>query len=271
MRRGIYIIVAHLASDSPRLSEPVTRSLPGTSRGLLCNGRRYYIALVHDYYSDKLSADRLRRAYALAPTRVQQYLRAEIDHTLDQISRNHLVLELGCGYGRVLKPLTVKAGTVIGIDTSLSSLILAREFLPDPVNCLLACMDASRLAFHDQTFDAVICIQNGISAFHLDQRGLIEESLRVTKPGGRALFSTYSSRFWEDRLAWFELQAEAGLIGEIDHEQTGGGNIVCKDGFTASTVSREELGNLGAGLGAAMELIEVDGSSLFCQLTKEGE
>ncbi len=230
---------------------------------------RHYTTSVHDYYSDKLSADRLRRCYALAPPRVQQYLVAEIDHTLNQIQRNSVVLELGCGYGRVLEPLTAKAGTVVGIDISLSSLVLAREFLPATADYFLACMDASRLAFHDQTFDAVICIQNGISAFHLDQRGLIEESLRVTKSGGQALFSTYSSRFWDDRMAWFELQAEAGLIGEIDREQTGSGNIVCKDGFTASTISREELSDLAAGLGATVELIEVDDSSIFCHLTRE--
>ena len=224
-----------------------------------------------DYYSEKLSADRLRQCYGVAQPRVQQYLQAEIDYTLSQISEGGSVLELGCGYGRVLRPLADKAATLIGIDTSLASLNRAGEYLSGKDNCFLVCMDAARLGFRESVFDVVVCIQNGISAFHLDQRQLIRESLRVTRPGGQALFSTYSSSFWDDRLAWFELQAQAGLIGEIDYERTGDGNIVCKDGFTAGTVPREKFFTLVAGLGADMELIEVNDSSLFCRLTKKGK
>ena len=225
---------------------------------------------MQEYYSEKLAAERLRRCYAIAPLRVRQYLQAEIDYTLTQIPENSSVLELGCGYGRVLEPLTGKAETVVGIDTSLSSLILARKFLLGRANCFLACMNAGRLAFRDNVFDVTICIQNGISAFHIDQRQLIKESLRVTKPGGRVLFSTYSDRFWGERLAWFELQAEAGLIGEIDYGLTGDGDIVGTDGFTATTVSRSQFQELTANLAIEVELVEVDDSSLFCKLLKTG-
>ena len=71
-------------------------------------------------------------------------------------------------------------------------------------------MDASRLAFVDGSFDLVACVQNGICAYAVDQRALIRESLRVLRPGGKALFSSYAESFWEPRLAWFERQAAAG-------------------------------------------------------------
>jgi 2-polyprenyl-6-hydroxyphenyl methylase/3-demethylubiquinone-9 3-methyltransferase len=125
-------------------------------------------------------------------------------------------------------------------------------------------MDAARPAFHDQTFDAVICIQNGISAFHRDQRQLIREAVRITRRGGTVLFSTYSEKFWPYRLEWFRLQAEAGLVGEIDEDRTSDGVIVCKDGFTASTVGRERFLELASGLPVRTEIVEVDQSSLFC-------
>lgn len=177
-------------------------------------------------------------------------------------------MELGCGHGRVLGPLADKAAIVVGIDTSLPSLGLAKELLSDRDNCYLAGMDAVRLAIPPNAFDVVVCIQNGISAFHVEQRRLIEESLRVIRPGGLALFSTYAPCFWDDRLAWFELQAQAGLVGQIDYERTGDGDIVCQDGFTAGTVGRENFVELTSGLGAGVELLEVDDSSLFCRLTK---
>ena len=84
------------------------------------------------------------------------------------------------------------------------------------------------------------------------------------------LFSTYAEKFWPQRLKWFELQAEAGLLGEIDRERTGNGFIACKDGFTATTTSPDQFRSLAAGLPAAITLCEVDDSSLFCIIRKSG-
>jgi 2-polyprenyl-6-hydroxyphenyl methylase/3-demethylubiquinone-9 3-methyltransferase len=219
------------------------------------------------YYEDKLSAVRLKRCYELAPPRVRQYLEAEISHVLQKIRPGDIVLELGCGYGRILPPLAQKARMVIGIDTSLASLVLGRKMLFGISNCRLLNMDAVQLAFCDRVFDCVVCIQNGISAFHVNQQDLIRESVRVTKLGGTVLFSSYSDKFWEERLNWFQLQSEAGLLGEIDHEKTRDGMIVCKDGFTATTVRPDQFLALTAELNLNTKIVEVDESSLFCEIT----
>ncbi len=219
-----------------------------------------------DYYSKKLSAERLKQVYEIAPPRVRQYLRAEIDHVVSRLRAGRIVLELGCGYGRVLEPLAGKAELAIGIDTSMDSLAMAREELAGLKSIRLLRMDAARLGFADKTFDLVACVQNGISAFHVDQRALLAESVRVTRPGGTALFSSYTERFWEHRLEWFRLQSEAGLLGEIDPERSRDGRIVCRDGFSATTVSPEKFRELTTGLPALVEVFEVDGSSLFCEL-----
>ncbi|MFH1011055.1 MAG: class I SAM-dependent methyltransferase [bacterium] len=219
-----------------------------------------------DYYADRLSAERLKRCYEIASPRVQQYLEAETDFVLEKIRPSDIVLELGCGYGRVLARLAKKAHRVVGIDTSLASLQLARDELRGFSNCYLAAMDAVRLGFRDKAFDVVICIQNGISAFFVNQRALIRESIRVAKSGGIVLFSSYSEKFWNDRLEWFERQSEAGLLGEIDYERTRDGVIVCKDGFTATTVRPDESLSLTADLSAAVRIIEVDESSLVCEI-----
>ncbi|MFQ5869596.1 MAG: class I SAM-dependent methyltransferase [Candidatus Zixiibacteriota bacterium] len=221
---------------------------------------------VTGYYDDKLSAQRLLRCYEIAPPRVQQYLEAEIEHVLQRIRPGDLVLELGCGYGRLLHRLVSKARMVIGIDTSLASLLLAQQMLDDVSNCQLIKMNALHLAFRDRVFDLVACIQNGISAFHVNQKDLIRESIRVTKPGGTVLFSSYSDKFWDDRLEWFRLQSEAGFLGEIDPEKTGDGVIVCKDGFTGTTVRPEQFLSLTAGLNVDARLVEIDKSSLFCEI-----
>lgn len=219
-----------------------------------------------DYYADKLSGERLKQCYAVAPPRVRQYLEAEIAHVLEQVSPRSVVLELGCGYGRALARLAPVVETLVGIDNAHAGLQLARDELRPFRNYHLAAMDAMALGFKDATFDVVVCIQNGISAFRVDKLTLLRESLRVTKPGGLVLFFTYAENFWEPRLAWFEIQAEAGLLGKIDQAATGDGVIVCADGFRTGLVRAVEFEALAAELGVPCALQEVDGSSLFCTL-----
>jgi len=221
---------------------------------------------VIDYYSQRLSAARLKQVYDAAPPRVKQYLDAEVGHVLEKIRPGDYVIELGCGYGRVIQKLAGKAGWAAGVDTSLPTLAFAREFLGPLSNCSLFQMDAVRLGFQDRTFDCAVCIQNGISAFHVDQRTLISEAVRVSRAGGIALFSSYSDKFREERLKWFELQAKHGLVGDIDYDRTMNGVIVCKDGFTATTVDAEGFQVLTAGLKAQVRVVEVDGSSCSVRL-----
>ncbi|MBN2563176.1 MAG: class I SAM-dependent methyltransferase [Phycisphaerae bacterium] len=219
-----------------------------------------------DYYADKLSADRLRRCYEIAPWRVRQYLDAEIRHVLDRIRATDAVLELGCGYGRVLAQLAAKARLVVGIDTSHASLQMARQRQRGASCCHLVRASAIALGLRDGVFDTVVCVQNGISAFHVNQRDLLGESIRVARVGGRVLFSSYSDAFWDARLEWFRVQSEHGLIGEIDWAATRDGVIVCKDGFTATTVSADEFVSLTAPFDVDVTIEEVDHSSLFCEM-----
>ncbi len=222
-----------------------------------------------NYYSEKLSSEKLKRVYEIATPRVQQYLDAEINHVIQKIHPTDLVLELGCGYGRIFPSLSKKSKSVFGIDTSFSSLQLGKEMFGNISNCFFAQMNAVQLAFPASTFDVVIGIQNGISAFHVNQPELIRESIRVTKPNGVVLFSSYSEKFWKFRLEWFQLQTEEGLLGEIDYEKTHDGKIVCKDGFTATTVSNQSFHELTADIkNTSVKTEEVDESSIFCEITK---
>ena len=220
-----------------------------------------------NYYSQKLSATMLHECYEIASTRVKQYLQAEIVFVLKYIKPSDKVLELGCGYGRVLQKLIGKARKVVGIDTSKESLQLAREILGKDKSLELYEMNAIDLKFEDGEFDIVFCIQNGISAFHVDKQKLIKEAVRVTRSGGKVLFSSYSDKFWEERLEWFQLQAEHNLIGEIDYEKTGNGVIVCKDGFRVTTVFSEEFLSLCSNFNVVSEIVEEDNSSIFCVMT----
>lgn len=217
------------------------------------------------YYDERLSGERLRRCYDIAPPRVQQYLQAEVDHTVGRIRGAGDVLELGCGYGRVAFALAGVADHVVGIDTAPESIDLARRLAGAGSRCEFLVMDATATSFPDASFDVVVCVQNGICAFGVDRAALVCEAARVCRAGGRVLFSSYADEFWPHRLEWFEAQAAQGLVGEVDHAATGGGVIVCRDGFRAGRMRPEDFETLWREVGLVPVVTVVDGSSVFCQ------
>ncbi|MFW9907257.1 MAG: class I SAM-dependent methyltransferase [Candidatus Thorarchaeota archaeon] len=217
------------------------------------------------YYTGALSAERLKKCYDIAPPRTIEYLEAELQHATSHISLNDKVLELGCGYGRALFKMAEKARSACGIDTSLESLVMAKK-LNQQKNIHLFQMNASSLGFSDNIFDIVVCVQNGISAFKLNPEDLLRESIRVTRKGGKCLFSSYSEKFWDSRLEWFQLQAAEGLLGEIDWNHTRDGVIVCKDGFKATTFGADDFLEITDRIGVEAVISEIDRSSIFCEI-----
>lgn len=220
-----------------------------------------------NYYSEHLNANNLLRCYEVAPVRVKQFLEAEIGFVLSRTDTDSVILDLGCGYGRVAVRLAEKARQVTGIDISSDNIKLAEKCFSLP-NIRYHVMDAIALDFPDDTFDLTLCIQNGISAFRVNPEALIREALRVTRKGGLLLFSSYSDKFWNDRLHWFHIQSKEGLIGEIDDDLTKNGVIVCRDGFRAVTCSGSEFLELASKFNIAAKIYEVDASTVFCEMRK---
>lgn len=221
----------------------------------------------NNYYRQQLNAQKLFQAYDTAIARVRGYLAAEIAFVRDNLTGTERVLELGAGYGRIIKELAGSCQSILGLDIAAESVSLAQEYLRDHANAKVIEMDVHHLAL-DQRFDVVLCLQNGLSAMKVMSGNTIERILDVTESGGRICFSTYSEKFWEHRLMWFQEQAEKGLLGELDLEQTRDGVIVCKDGFRAITHSPEDLSRIGDLSGYEYELREVDESSLFLIIHK---
>jgi SAM-dependent methyltransferase len=223
-------------------------------------------SVVHGYYAERLAGRRLERCYEIAPPRVRQYLEAEIAYVQGRLRPTDILLELGCGYGRVALRLAETARRVVGIDTAEESLALARERAGSDSRCEFRSMNALNLDFAGGTFDAVVCIQNGICAFGVDAEALVREAVRVARPGGLVLFSTYADRFWAHRLQWFEAQAGAGLLGPVDRAASRDGVIVSTDGFRAGRLTPGELRELCTRVRIEGEIHEVDESSVFCEI-----
>ena len=214
-----------------------------------------------NYYAEKLNSKKLFQVYNTQIPRVKQYLQSEIDFVKKNLSNTQSVLELGAGYGRIIRELAPYCKSIVGIDISLESVELGKEYLKDYPNASIVAMDVHQIKF-PKPFDVILCLQNGLSAMRADST-VIHKILDKVAPGGTAYFSSYSTRFWDFRLKWFEEQTSKGLLGEIDYTQTKNGVIICKDGFKATIHSSEAFEKIGKNLGYPYEVQEVDESSVF--------
>lgn len=214
-----------------------------------------------NYYAEKLNSKKLFQAYDTQIPRIKQYLQAEIDFVKENLSNTQSVLELGAGYGRIIRELAPYCESIVGIDISMESVELGKEYLKDYPNASIVAMDVHRIKF-PKPFDVILCLQNGLSAMRADST-VIHKILDKVASGGTAYFSSYSTKFWDFRLKWFEEQASKGLLGEIDYTKTKNGVIICKGGFKATIHSPEDFEKIGEELGYPYKVQEVDESSVF--------
>ena len=219
-----------------------------------------------NYYAESLNSQKLFQVYDTALPRIKQYLDAEIDFVRRHLTGTERVLELGAGYGRIVRELAPNCASILGTDISEDSVRLGKEYLKDFPNADMAVMDVHQMSF-TEPFDVILCLQNGLSAMRADHK-VFQRILSVLAPGGTAFFSTYSASFWDHRIAWFQEQAEKGLLGPLDMEKTRDGVIICKDGFKATTQTPQDYRALGQASGYPYKVTEVDSSSLFLVIHK---
>ena len=113
----------------------------------------------------------------------------EVKKFFEKIPTEIKVLDAGCGNGKNMIYLQNKGISVKGIDFSEKLLQICRNKNLDVEEA-----DIRHLPFPDNSFDYVISIA---VIHHLskesDRHKAIKEMLRVCKPGGKVLFSTWAS------------------------------------------------------------------------------
>jgi SAM-dependent methyltransferase len=101
------------------------------------------------------------------------------------VGRDSVVLEIGCGPGRLLQPLAARTGEVHGVDVSSEMLARAAERLTLVPGIHLHENDGRSLPFPEDTFDLVFSY---LTFQHLPRlsilRSYLKEAHRVLKPGG---------------------------------------------------------------------------------------
>ena len=129
------------------------------------------------------------------------------------------VLEVGCGYGRVLCELAARLEvSITGIDFSPTQLETARRFLPRGSRISLVLGRGERLPFADQSFDLVytsaVILHNPPVTAEAIRREVLRVSRRFTAHNEETDVSY--NRYGYDTAAWYRARgielAESGPI-----------------------------------------------------------
>jgi len=105
------------------------------------------------------------------------------------IGREHVVLEVGCGIGRVGKVLAPRCAEWIGTDISGNMLRFAAERLRGLPNIRLVELNTIGLVeIPSSSVDRVYCTVVFMHLYEWDRYRYVQEAFRVLRPGGRAYF-----------------------------------------------------------------------------------
>lgn len=108
-----------------------------------------------------------------------------------QLQRHSMILEIGCGNGRISRPLAVDGRVVVGVDISRGMLLEAIETAEASPTALYVMGDAENLPFQDEIFDA--CVIYGVLHHLASPPECIKEVSRVIRAGGE-LFALENNR-----------------------------------------------------------------------------
>lgn len=93
---------------------------------------------MESYYAGKLNARKLQQVYETDIPRVRQYLDAGMNFVARSLAGREKVLELGAGYGRIMKRLGPFPESVTGIDISEENVRFGEEYLGDAPTAALS-------------------------------------------------------------------------------------------------------------------------------------
>lgn len=148
---------------------------------------------------------------------MRDWQEAEVALLRSVIKPNNIVLETGCGIGRVIELVDDGQIQIIGIDFVRGIVERTAKRFKGNKRVTIIHANACSLPFDEGTFDVTVCAYNTLGNIEPPSDfKAVNEMIRVTKKGGKVVASVYSENALSAQL---ECYAKAGWnVIYYDHE-----------------------------------------------------
>lgn len=177
------------------------------------------------------------------PALLKEFFQKDIEY-IQKMKKQEKVLEVGCGFGRLLRELSKKSEKVVGIDFSDLQLDQAKINLADCKKVSLVKMKAENLGFQNDFFNTTICMNSSLGNMPGIEEKVLEEMVRVTKPKGTIVIRVFADSE-EVKKAQFQNYQRLGMTNIKDD----GRAVRTDEGFYSRRFKKEELINMFKTLG----------------------
>lgn len=184
------------------------------------------------------------------PKPIQEFLDQEIKFIKKYIKPNKVILEVGCGYGRLVKILSKNAKKVVGIDFSKPLLDKAKKNLFDKKNVELFLMNAEDIKFGNRSFDYVLCLDASFGNMPSIELKTLKQMKRVCKQNGEIIISVFSENA---KKAQIENYTRIGLKNIRDD----GKAIHTDEGFYSRRFTKDNLKELFDKINLKCKIIKI--------------
>jgi ubiquinone/menaquinone biosynthesis C-methylase UbiE len=141
------------------------------------------------------------------------------------------ILEIGCGMGRILRPLSGACRSIHGVDISAVMIRRARDYLNGLDNVTVQVQQGARLAYADASFSFVYAWLVFMHLPYRDFLAYVAEACRVLKPGGTFFFQAVG-----DFSPAAGVGSECEKIGNVTHKYSRDELLlICRE-FTACDI-----------------------------------
>jgi len=130
----------------------------------------------------------------------KEFFDAEKKFLKENVLKNSVVLDVGCGTGELMKLLSPIVKKITGIDNDENAIKRCKENLKGLDNVEIFLEDAEKMHFKDNSFDVIICMGTTFDNFGKTKTKILLEIKRLLKNNGIFIFSVYNENALEERL-----------------------------------------------------------------------
>lgn len=168
------------------------------------------------------------------PESYKEFFTEERKFLEKNILKDSIVLDVGCGDGRMIKFFSKICKKVINIDNDKNAFEKCKENSKQLNNVEIFLEDAENMHFQDKELDVVCCIGTFCN-FGETKHKILLEMKRVLKENGILIITIYNENALEERLKIYEKYTPGEFINK------GNGTILYKNGVISEQFSEEQI------------------------------